>query len=1004
MHHPLRSSLVVLTVLAAPFLGAQGPGRMPMIHYANAEGLASEMVICMDQTTDGLIWAGTESGLAYFEGNRFGEFPGALPSTMLLDLFADQDGALWVGTEGGLACIRNRRSRCLGPAEGLVQGPFRRIRRDGQGHLWALGPESLFVADGREHFVPAPGLPGSERPVMIFACPDLPRALVLTARGLFEWADAGWKALSLPPLRKGEEFLDVARDDQGSLWIRSSLALWHQAPRSPWHQERDHLAGGFSFSSRLDRDRQGGIWFDDADGLWRIKDGRWEHFGLPADEDRGGMVDQEGGFWIRSENGVRRTLGRSRWKEFDAREGLAANLVWQPLRDRQGRLWVATEKGLCVSTATGFRTVLPGRVLNLALGPDGTLWASGSPGGRVYEVDTATLTCTPRIVDVLPRGRLAAGMAVDRAGNVWLADRYHGLARGTRMPGGEFRWQRVQVDGRDPDNVFGLLALKDGGLALLGDGTVRVLRHDQWQRVPEILEEHPTSLAEGGSGLLVVGYRNRAVLTLHRLQGDRIIREKVVPVSRPGAHHLVVFSLGVDDRECIWVGTNRGLGQVEDPARPVFHMLGMEDRLVSPECDEGSLLAEHDRVWIGTTSGLVAFASGTPAGSVAMKQPLLIWARAGTLDLDPTGPAPHLPRRFNDLEIRFMVPTYQAPGRIAYEARLHGIDPDWVRLDEAHIRYAGLAAGRHTLDLRGVVPGIMEGPVRTLHFTITPAWWETVWARTLALLLAAGAPWGIVWLRHLALQSRNRQLREEVARQTRALEEASRAKSAFLANMSHELRTPLNAILLYSELLQEEAEEKGLVATTADALKIRQAGSSLLKLIDDILDISKIEAGHVQLELESIRLAPFLERLDTSLRPVVERKGNRFRIADEGAPEVLVTDSTRLQQILANLLGNAAKFTENGQVTLRASRDKGWAVFTVEDTGIGMSAEVQRKVFGEFVQADSSTTRKYGGTGLGLALVQRLTVMLGGEVRLASEPGVGTRVAVRIPERKPAVG
>jgi len=215
--------------------------------------------------------------------------------------------------------------------------------------------------------------------------------------------------------------------------------------------------------------------------------------------------------------------------------------------------------------------------------------------------------------------------------------------------------------------------------------------------------------------------------------------------------------------------------------------------------------------------------------------------------------------------------------------------------------------------------------------------------------------------------------------------------------MSHELRTPLNAILLYSELLQEEAKERGLDSTIRDAGRISQAGSSLLNLIDDILDISKIEAGHMQVDIQDLAVAPFLAALDSALRPVVERNGNMFHVADEGAPAVLATDSTRLQQILANLLGNAAKFTENGQVVLRASSEPGWALFAVEDTGIGMTPDEQKRVFSEFVQADSSTTRKYGGTGLGLTLVQRLTEMLGGRVDLDSAPGAGTRVRVRIP-------
>jgi signal transduction histidine kinase len=450
------------------------------------------------------------------------------------------------------------------------------------------------------------------------------------------------------------------------------------------------------------------------------------------------------------------------------------------------------------------------------------------------------------------------------------------------------------------------------------------------------------------------------------------------------------------------VGSNAGLGVLKGTDASGFEMIGLEDRLVSPECNEGSILAEPGRVWLGTTSGLAVYNSSLPPIPPVLQQPIVISARAGQLELDPVGSAPTLPRKNNELELKFMVPTYQVPGRISYEARMEGVDSGWVRLEEPGMRYAGLSVGRHLLQIRGILPGMAEGPVTALTFTVTPAWWETTWARTLALLALAGAIWGAFWLRQIALQSRNRQLQDEVARQTRALQEASQAKSAFLANMSHELRTPLNAILLYSQLLQEEAAEKGLASTLEDAQRISHAGSSLLKLIDDILDISKIEAGHMNIDLEDIRMAPFLKVLDASLRPVVELKGNLFRVEDEGVPVILRCDATRLQQILANLLSNSAKFTERGQVTLRTFAEPGFAVFEVKDTGIGMNEEEQQKVFNEFVQADSSTTRRFGGTGLGLALVQRLTEMLGGDVHLESEPGLGTCVTIRIPS-SPAV-
>ena len=238
-----------------------------------------------------------------------------------------------------------------------------------------------------------------------------------------------------------------------------------------------------------------------------------------------------------------------------------------------------------------------------------------------------------------------------------------------------------------------------------------------------------------------------------------------------------------------------------------------------------------------------------------------------------------------------------------------------------------------------------------------------------------------------------------------AAEAANVSKSQFLANMSHELRTPLNAIIGYSEILQEDALDLGEDDFVIDLEKIHKAGNHLLGLINDILDLSKIEAGQTELDLETFDLSEVIQEVTTTVKPLFLRNSNRLNVEYPERIGDFHSDRMKLIQILFNLLSNAAKFTQQGTITFSVERitndqnsyDSDWLIFNCADTGIGMTAEQVQKLFQPFTQADASTTRKYGGTGLGLAIAQKYSQMLGGEITVKSELGKGSTFTVILP-------
>jgi adenylate cyclase len=287
-------------------------------------------------------------------------------------------------------------------------------------------------------------------------------------------------------------------------------------------------------------------------------------------------------------------------------------------------------------------------------------------------------------------------------------------------------------------------------------------------------------------------------------------------------------------------------------------------------------------------------------------------------------------------------------------------------------------------------------------------------------LLREGAPIGVLLLQRSSIEPftdkqvelastfadqaviaiENVRLFDEIQDKNRQLQMASENKSQFVSSMSHELRTPLNAIIGLTEMMVKNAARFGTEKAQEPLQRVNRAGTHLLGLINQVLDLSKIEAGKLELNPQTVQLAPLIKDVVGTAGQLAVQNKNRLVVDAQEGLGALTVDPMRLRQILLNLLSNACKFTKEGEVALRARKvedGRDWVELVVADSGIGMTAEQQAKLFQDFTQADSLTARRYGGTGLGLAISRKLARMMGGDVTVTSEPGKGSVFTVRLP-------
>ncbi len=952
--------------------------------FGEGEGLPSASIESLAETPDGALWVATQAGVARKKGHRFEPFPleNGVEHSGHFGLAADSEGRLYVSTHSGLEVLRNGRFERL---PGQPDGPAHGVHAAGDGVVWyGCGTGVCRVGKGRvKWYGPAEGVPADR-----------------------------WDALTT--------------DRERTVWIRSSRHLLKKTRAGERFEPIAEPIPNIGDFAALSLGRNGELFVPTDEGVWELADGHWRAIGQAQGLASGSTSvvyeDREGSLWIGLWGaGLTRWLGRNHWESWTRAEGLSGEHVWGITRDRRGHLWVATDKGVNEQRQNGWNAwtekdgIAGNKTRAIRLGPDGAIWVGSSPGG-VSRIDPASGRVRRSWLPKGPTNDRIWNLTFDRAGTLWAATR-GGLF--FAEPGnGYASFERQTLPGGDAgEMIAAVFEDRQGRLWVAGTRGLARREHGAWKRFTTadgLASNSAGFLSEGPDGSLWMGYRDRSGLAKIEVDGDRLSLRTYNHAS--GLRSDQAIFVRVDRRGWVWFGTDHGVDVLRDGT---WRHYGQQDGMIWDDCDSDGFYEDSDgSVWIGTSRGLAHFRAFESEPVLAGPRVEFSRFRLGRRSLDPNGRIVE-PYRNYTLCARLSVLTFLAEDDVLCRYRVAGLDQDWVEMKQREVRFSNLPYGKFVLEAMAKNAAGQWSPMPArVPFEILPPWWASWWFRVAVLLAVPLAIWLLeLWrtgrLRQErsrleeAVEERTRQLRFEQARIERQnlkierllveAREANRLKDEFLANMSHEIRTPMHGILGMVECVLGEpmpARQKQSLET------VHSCAKSLLVILNDILDFSKVEAGRLEIVPTRFRVADTIRDACSIFAAGARAKGIglAWEIADD-VPEWLECDAGRLRQVLLNLVGNAIKFTHRGEVRVAASRLAHLGSsdgeffdlrFAVSDTGIGIPEETRTSIFEAFRQADGSTSRTYGGTGLGLTISARLVELMGGAISVESEPGRGS--------------
>jgi len=1052
MRSRIAAALALATLSACPSRGAEvdplALSRPSVRTWTERDGLPQATVHAVAFDVRGFLWVGTQDGAARFDGRSFTgvDMPGKEVSNFVRSVLPARDGSVWFGREeGGLVRLREGRVELFDATRGLPASRVNHVLEASDGTVWVATHGGGVARLSGSGFVPAPGSLPDPRVWRLLEVPRAgapPRLLAAYEGGVAELVSDRWVPLDLgAPLAgfSANSLLATGRDGLDELWVGTFGAGLFRVRGTTVTRfgPGEGLASRLVTSLAAVRGADGTpvVWVGTRDaGLFRLAEEAFEPVPLGASMNEvyslaAGTGADAGTLWVGTRLAGLARVQDASWSVFDRASGLPGDQVFCVLEAEgpRGRpaIWLGTSGGVAVVEGAELATGpaaggLPtGQVRALVslrgAGGRSEVWAS-LIGGGLWRFDGRAFARAEARPAFRSDDAGALLATEDEAGRpeLWAGSERSGLGR---LAAGRWRAWGV-ADGLPSDSVLSLLATRGpagrtlwvgtrgGGLAeLVGDRVVAV--HDRRSGLPN---NHVLSLAvvarPGGGRELWAGTRGGVARRPLDVPGAAwsVLSEE----TRPALPNNNVLAIVPALDGTVFLGTNRGVARL--PAGGLTGeavTYGTNEGLPSAACNWGGLVDSRGRVWVTTAAGAAVL---DPARAEARPHaPYPLAMERVEVDGSPRSPGDvlRLAPSEKSLAFEYALLAFHGESLVRYRTQLVGWEPrptEWVPAPRRE--FTNLPPGRYVFRVWGRdAAGVVSGPVE-VALEAAPDWWRHPAVLVLGSLLAAAAGLGALRLRERALRRRAEELEALVRLRTRELEEArdaaesaTESKGRFLAHMSHEVRTPLNAILGYTDLLGEELRERGVDDLLPDLGKIERAARHQLALVNEALDLSKLEAGRAELHPTEFDAGRLVREAAEIAEPLVKKGRNRLETSGLETLGTVFTDEGKLRQVLLNLLSNAARFTERGTVSIEAARTDAELVVRVSDTGVGMSAAQLERIFTPYAQGGSGTSARYGGTGLGLVISRGYCELMRGSLEVESEEGRGSTFTVRLPAR-----